>query len=158
MTLPTERLEFRKLQIKAAHYYMWNDILIRRSYTIPHLHCLAPPDDFKVLSSIHEGFCGNHSEGRSLAQKALNAGYCWPTMHQNAKELVQKSDRCQRYMPIPALPTSELHLQTSPWPFMQWAIDLVGPMPTATKGRCMMIMATDYFTKWVKLEPMTTTT
>ena len=26
-TLPTKRLESRKLQIKAAHYYMWNDIL-----------------------------------------------------------------------------------------------------------------------------------
>ncbi|KAM1334267.1 hypothetical protein ACFX2F_010204 [Malus domestica] len=157
-TLPTERLESRKLQIKSARYYMWNGILVRRSYTGPHLRCLAPPDDLKVLSSIHEGVCGNHSEGRSLAQKTLNAGYYWPTMHQDAKELVQKCDRCQRYKPVPALPASELHPQTSPWPFMQWAIDLVGPMPPATGGRCMMIVATDYFTKWVEAEPMTTTT
>ncbi|KAM2576033.1 hypothetical protein TB2_007782 [Malus domestica] len=49
-TLPSERLESRKLQIKVARYYMWNDILIRRSYIRPHLRCLAPPDDFKVLS------------------------------------------------------------------------------------------------------------
>ena len=54
-TLPTERLESRKLQTKAARYYMWNGILIRRSYTEPYLRCLAPPDDLKVLSSIHEG-------------------------------------------------------------------------------------------------------
>ncbi|KAM1500022.1 hypothetical protein ACFX10_022633 [Malus domestica] len=60
-TLFTERLESRKLQIKAVHYYMWNGILIRRSYTGPHLRCLAPSDDLKVLSSIHEGVCGNHS-------------------------------------------------------------------------------------------------
>ncbi|KAM2801730.1 hypothetical protein PS2_045127 [Malus domestica] len=79
-------------------------------------------------------------------------------MHQDAKELVQKCDHCQRYKPVPALPASELHPQTSPWPFMQWAIDLVGPMPPATGGRCMMIVATDYFTKWVEAEPMTTTT
>ncbi|KAM1216367.1 hypothetical protein ACFX2J_012661 [Malus domestica] len=137
---------------------MWNDILVRRSYTGPHLRCLAPPNDLKVLSSIHEDVYGNHSRGRSLAQKALNAGYYWPTMHQDAKELVQKCDRCQRYKPVPALPASELHPQTSPWPFMQWAIDLVGPMPPATGGRCMMIVATDYFTKWVEAEPMTTTT
>ncbi|KAM1680318.1 hypothetical protein COP1_037765 [Malus domestica] len=123
-TLPTERLETRKLQIKSARYYMWNGILVRRSYTGPHLRCLAPPDYLKVLSSIHEGVCGNHSGGRSLAQKALNAGYYWPTMHQNAKELVQKCDHCQRYKPVPALSASELHPQTSPWPFMQWAINL----------------------------------
>ncbi|KAM0963905.1 hypothetical protein EV1_022701 [Malus domestica] len=41
---------------------------------------------------------------------------------------------------------------------MQWAIDLVGPMSPAIGGKCMMIMATDYFTKWVEAESMTTTT
>ena len=73
-TFPMERLKSRKLQIRAA-YYIWNDILIRRSYIGPHLRYLMPPDDLKVLSSIHEGICENHFEGRSLAQKALNAGY-----------------------------------------------------------------------------------
>ncbi|KAM1497263.1 hypothetical protein ACFX11_031705 [Malus domestica] len=108
-TLPTEILESRKLQIKAARYYMWNGILVRTSYTGPYLCCLASPNDLKVMSSIHEGVCGNHSEGRSLAQKAINAGYYWPTMHQDAKELVQKCDRCQHYKPVPALPASKLH-------------------------------------------------
>ncbi|XP_068321012.1 uncharacterized protein [Pyrus communis] len=61
-TLTTEGLESRKLQIKAAHYYLWNDILVRRSYTKPHLCCLVLPDGLKVLSSIHEGIC-NHSRG-----------------------------------------------------------------------------------------------
>ncbi|KAM1760275.1 hypothetical protein ACFX12_003165 [Malus domestica] len=66
-TLHAERLKSRKLQIKVARYYMWNDILVRRSYTGPHLRCLAPLDNLKVLSSIHKGVCGNHSGGRSLA-------------------------------------------------------------------------------------------
>ncbi|XP_068339035.1 uncharacterized protein [Pyrus communis] len=74
-TLPIERLESRKLQIKATRYYMWNGILIRRSYIRPHLRCLVLRDDLKVLSSIHEGVCGNHSGCRSLAQKVLNSGY-----------------------------------------------------------------------------------
>ncbi|KAM2067652.1 hypothetical protein ACFX1T_043963 [Malus domestica] len=79
-------------------------------------------------------------------------------MHQDAKKFVQKCERGQRYKPVPAQPTSELHLQMSLWPFMQWAIDLVGPMSPATRGRGMMIMTTDYFTKWVEAEPVTTTT
>ncbi|XP_048443148.1 uncharacterized protein LOC125478720 [Pyrus x bretschneideri] len=96
--------------------------IYQRSYTGLYLRCLAPPDDLKVLSSIHEGVCGNHSRGLSLMQNALNASYYWPTMHQDAKEFVQKCDRCQHYKPILALPASKLHLQTSHWPFMQWAI------------------------------------
>ncbi|KAM1584557.1 hypothetical protein ACFX1Z_037523 [Malus domestica] len=74
-------------------------------------------------------------------------------MHQDAKELVQKCDSYQRYKLVQALPA-----QTRSWPFMQWAIDLVKPMPPATTGRGMMIVATNYFTKLVKVEPMTTTT
>ncbi|KAM1237076.1 hypothetical protein ACFX2I_038023 [Malus domestica] len=126
---------------------MWKDILVRRSYIRPHLRCLAHPDDLKVLSSIHEGVCGNHSGGQSLAYKALNAGYYWTTMHQDVKELVQKYDRCQCNKLVLALPASKLHLQMSPWLFMQWAIDLVRQMLLATKGKCMTIMTTDYFTK-----------
>ncbi|KAM1441345.1 hypothetical protein TB1_008587 [Malus domestica] len=53
---------------------------------------------------------------------------------------------------------SELQPHMSHWPFMQCAIDLVGPMPPTTRGRCMMIVATYYFIKWVEVEPMTTTT
>ncbi|KAM2838295.1 hypothetical protein COP1_030031 [Malus domestica] len=54
-TLLMERLEYRKLQIKAAHYYMWNnDILVQRFYTGPHFCYLVPPNDLKILSSIHE--------------------------------------------------------------------------------------------------------
>ncbi|KAM2813787.1 hypothetical protein PS2_040687 [Malus domestica] len=67
-------------------------------------------------------------------------------------------DHCQCYKSIPALSTSELYPHTSLYPFMQLAIDLVGPMPPATGGRCMMIVATDYFTKWVEAESMITTT
>ncbi|KAM1849095.1 hypothetical protein ACFX14_013154 [Malus domestica] len=89
-TLPTEILESRKLQIKAARYYIWNSILVQRSYIEPHFNCLAPPNDLIVLSSIHKGVCGNHSGHKSLAHKALNVDYYWPTMHQDSKELVQK--------------------------------------------------------------------
>ncbi|KAM1696499.1 hypothetical protein ACFXTN_028023 [Malus domestica] len=69
---------------------MWNVMLVRRFFSRPHLNCLSPPVDLKILSSIHEGVCGNHFGGQSLAQKALNAGYYWSTMHQDAKEYVQR--------------------------------------------------------------------
>ncbi|KAM1380243.1 hypothetical protein ACFX2I_021996 [Malus domestica] len=79
-------------------------------------------------------------------------------MHQDAKDYVQMCDICQRFKPVPALPASELYPQISPLPFMQWAIDLVRLMSPAARGKGMMIVATDYFKKWVEAEPITTTT
>ncbi|XP_068331479.1 uncharacterized protein [Pyrus communis] len=40
----------------------------------------------------------------------------------------------------------------------KWEINLVESMLSTTGGRGMMIMATDYSTKWVEVKPMTTTT
>ncbi|KAM2891209.1 hypothetical protein COP2_009534 [Malus domestica] len=66
-TLPADRLESRKLQMKTTHYYMWNDMLVRGSFSRPHLRFLSSPDDLKILSSIHKDIYGNHYMGHFLA-------------------------------------------------------------------------------------------
>ena len=46
----------------------------------------------------------------------------------------------------------------SPWPFAQWGLDLIGPMP-ARKGKVRYaIVVVDYFTKWAEVEPLATIT
>ncbi|KAI5312418.1 hypothetical protein L3X38_041591 [Prunus dulcis] len=155
--LPAYKSEARKVQQKAARYYMHDNKLIRRSYSGPHLTCMKYPQTLEVLCKIHDGECGNHFGDRSLAQKALNIGYFWPTMLHDSAEYVKKCDRCQRYKPIPNLPAEVYHSQNSPWPFMQWAIDLVGPLPPAPAKKEMMIVATDYFTKWIEAEALSST-
>ncbi|XP_068332925.1 uncharacterized protein [Pyrus communis] len=112
-TLPANKLQSRKLQMKATRYYMWNGMLIRRSFPGPHLCCLLPLNDLKILSSIHEGICGNHSGGCSFVQKALNTSHYWPTMHQDAREYAQRCDSCQCFKLMPSLPANELYPQTS---------------------------------------------
>ena len=43
---------------------------------------------------------------------------------------------------------------TSPWPFAQWGIDIVGPLPLG-KGQVKFLLVTiDYFTKWVEAEAL----
>ncbi|XP_020412006.1 uncharacterized protein LOC109947048 [Prunus persica] len=88
--LPTDKSEVRKVQQKAARYYMQGDKLICRSYCGPHLTCIKYPQTLEVLCKIHDGECGNHSGGRSLAQKALNVGYFWPTMRHDSTEYVKR--------------------------------------------------------------------
>ncbi|CAL8083182.1 unnamed protein product [Prunus armeniaca] len=107
--LPADKSEARKVQQKAARYYMHDNKLIRRSYSGPHLTCIKYPQTLEVLCE-----CGNHSGGRSLAQKALNIGYFWPTMRHDSAKYVKKCDRCQRYKPIPNLPAEVYHPQNSP--------------------------------------------
>jgi len=111
-----------------------------------------------VLKEIHEGVCGSHSGGRMLAHKAVRAGYYWPTMNQESMEMVQSCDKCQRFAKLQTKPPAKLNSVSSPWPFAQWGVDIVGPMPTG-KGNCrFLVVAVDYFTKWAEAEPLMTIT
>ena len=43
---------------------------------------------------------------------------------------------------------------TSPWPFSTWGIDIMGPLPSGKKQVKFLVVAIDYFTKWVEAEPL----
>ncbi|GAV77849.1 rve domain-containing protein [Cephalotus follicularis] len=102
--------------------------------------------------------CGNHMGGKTLSNKLLRQGYFWPTMHQDAIDFVRKCDKCQMNANISRRPSEPLTSITTPWPFTQWLMDFVGPLPVATGQRKYLIVTVDYFTKWVEAEPMATIT
>jgi transposase InsO family protein len=42
-----------------------------------------------------------------------------------------------------------------PWPFRGWSIDLIGQInPSSSKGNKFVLLATNYFMKWVKAIPL----
>ena len=42
-----------------------------------------------------------------------------------------------------------------PWPFRGWGIDMIGQInPPSSKGHKFILVATDYFTKWVEAVPL----
>ena len=44
---------------------------------------------------------------------------------------------------------------SSPWPFARWRIDIMGPFPLRKKQLKFLVVAIDYFTKWVEAELVT---
>ena len=49
----------------------------------------------------------------------------------------------------------ELHSIVKSWPFRGWAMDLIGKIyPASSKGHNFILVATDYFTKWVEAIPL----
>ncbi|KAI5355992.1 hypothetical protein L3X38_008887 [Prunus dulcis] len=157
-TLPEDKPQARKLRYRSARYTVINDVLYKRGYTTPYLKCLTAEQGDYVLREVHNGVCGDHSGSRSLAYKVFRQGYFWPTMHQDANTLVKKCDKCQRFGNIPHIPAEPLTPIVSPWPFAQWGLDLIGPMPQGKGQVKYAVVAVDYFTKWVEAEPLATIT
>ena len=48
-------------------------------------------------------------------------------------------------------PPMSLNVLSSPWPFSMWGMDVIEPIePKTSNGHCFILVAIDYFTKWVK--------
>jgi hypothetical protein len=52
-------------------------------------------------------------------------------------------------------PVSMLLLIIKPWPFRRWGLDFIGEIhPYSAKGHQFVLVAVDYFTKWVEAVPL----
>ncbi|XP_075087617.1 uncharacterized protein LOC142169627 [Nicotiana tabacum] len=71
-------------------------------------------------------------------------------MEKDAKDSDQTCDKCQRHALMIHRPRELLHPVLSPWPFMKWGMDIVGPLPWAhCKAQYILFMAV-YFCKLVE--------
>ena len=128
--------------------------MYKRSFSGPYLLCIHPETSKLLLEELHEGICGSHTGGRSIAHTAITQGYWWPNMQKEALEYMKKCDQCQKFTPNTHQPGGFLNPLSSSWPFAQWGLDIVGPFPKAAGNKKYLLVGTDYFTKWVKAEPL----
>ena len=78
-------------------------------------------------------------------------------METNCVKFVKKCYNCQVYGDVSHLPSIELQGMTSPWPFAAWGIDITGKIrPRTSNGHRYIVMAIDYFSKWIEAESYTT--
>jgi hypothetical protein len=109
-TLPADRKEADLIRRVAPWYWVSKEgHLYKRSYTGPYLRCVHPDTVQNLLWEIHEGVCGGHTGGRSLAHRAIGQGYWWSYMQKDAAQYVKKCDKCQRFAPSIHQPAASLN-------------------------------------------------
>ena len=75
-------------------------------------------------------------------------------MQKETQEYVKKCDQCQKFAPNIHQPGEVLNPLSSPWPFAQWGLDIVGYFPKAVGNKRYLLVGTNYFTKWIEAEPL----
>ena len=150
-----EKSEADKVRRKAPRFWLSKDQkLYKRSFSRPCLLCIHPEAVELLLEELHEGICESHTRGRSFSHRALTQGYWWSNMLRVAQEHVKKCDQCQRFSLNIHQPRGVLNPLSSPWPFAQWGLDIVGPFPKVARNKRWLLVGMDYFTKYVKAEPL----
>ncbi|XP_074336360.1 uncharacterized protein LOC141673511 [Apium graveolens] len=68
--------------------------------------------------------------------------------------LTQFDEWCQRHAPIVRQPPERLTSISTPIPFLIWGIDILGPFPVASGHIKFIVVAIDYFTKWIEAKTL----
>ena len=106
------------------------------------------------MGELHEGICGSHISDLALSSKAICAGYYWPTKREDCTRYAQRCKQCQQHVDWHNAPLEELRSIHNPWSFHTWEIDILGPFPLAVWQMKYLVVAIEYFTKWIKTEPV----
>nr|GEU52804.1 reverse transcriptase domain-containing protein [Tanacetum cinerariifolium] len=144
------------------------DIIFRdkkgtENLTADHLSKLENPHkDVFENKDINENFSletlgptGGHHGANFTAKKVFNAGFFWPTIYQDAHNLVKSCDICQRQgktsqrdeLPQNAIQVCEI--------FYVWGIDFMRPFPSS-RGNRYILVAVDYLSMWVEAKALPT--
>uniref|UniRef100_A0A2N9H8N1 Uncharacterized protein n=1 Tax=Fagus sylvatica TaxID=28930 RepID=A0A2N9H8N1_FAGSY len=138
----------------ATRYFVEGGILFRKGFHGDPLRCLSLAESQTVMKEAHSGECGEHQGKKRLYQLLLTLGYYWPTMKKDTADFVKSCHTCQLQANLIHTHPTSLQNMATPWPFHTWGLDLIGPINPASGGYIWILVATEYFSKWVEAIPL----
>lgn len=144
-----------KIRRQAVRYILIDGQLYRKTEDEVFLRCVSEPESALIMHEVHEGLCGAHQSGRRMVWLIKRYGYFWPTLVQDCILYAKRCQECQKHGPVQRIPAAPMNIIVKPWPFRAWAMDVIGMVfPPSVRGHRYILLATDYFTKWVEAVPL----
>ncbi|KAJ4757223.1 Pol-polyprotein [Rhynchospora pubera] len=156
--LPEEDKVARKVKRWALEFTIRDGLLLKKGYGIPWLTCVGRAKADEIIAEVHEGICGSHQGITSLGRRIVRAGFYWPSLKKDVETYVRRCEKCQFHARIPRQPPHPMQSISSSWPFDVWGLDLLGPFPQGQGNVKFLVVAVEYFTKWIEAKPLATIT
>jgi ribonuclease HI len=148
----------KRMEARTRPYVMIEGELYKHVVCSPLLKCLSRTEGMELMKEIHAGLCGSHIRSRPLLGKVFRQGFYWPKAASDAAELVQKCEGCQKCARDQKQPSSLTQLIQPTWPLQRWGLDLLGPLPPVDGNLKYVVVAVEYFSKWIEAKPLATIT
>ncbi|XP_027169602.1 uncharacterized protein LOC113769344 [Coffea eugenioides] len=106
----------------ASQFFLNGKVLYKRTSDLNLLRCIDEDETQYMMKEVHSDF-------------------------------VRRCIKCQMHGDILRAPLTELHSMIAPWPCSMWGMDVIGTIdPPASNEHRFILVAIEYFTKWVEAE------
>jgi hypothetical protein len=146
------------MEARTRPYVIIEGELYKYGVCSPLLKCLSRTEGNELMKEIHAGLCGSHIGSRPLLGKVFRQEFYWLKAALDAAELVQKCEGCQKCVRDQKQHSSLTQLIQPTWPLQRWGLDLLGPLPPAQGNLRYVVVAVEYFSKWIEAKPLATIT
>jgi hypothetical protein len=136
-------------------YQIVDNGLYKTSTFGPLLRCVNKTVHQKLVSKNHAGICRGHIGARALAAKVLRQGFYWPVVIDDTIKLVTTCGAYQKISHRSKALAQPSQLIAPSWPLRRWGIDIVGKLTPTQGNYTFVVVAIEYFTKWVEEKPIT---
>ncbi|CAF4554355.1 unnamed protein product, partial [Didymodactylos carnosus] len=111
----------------------------------------------QLLEWAHDHPTSGHS-GRSKTLYRLTSRVYWATIRRDVDSYIKQCHLCQqfKYCNRPNSTPLQVHLISEPWHTI--GLDIMGPFPPTQRQKQYLLVVVDYFTRWIEVFPMRTTT
>jgi ribonuclease HI len=157
-SLSDDEVYNKRMEARTRPYIIIEGALYKHGVCSPLLKCLSRTEGIELMKEIHAGLCGSHIGSRPLLGKVFRQGFYWPKAASDATDLVQKCENCQKCARDQKQPSSLTQLIQPTLPLQRWGLDLLGLLPPAQGNLKYVVVAVEYFSKWIEAKPLATIT
>ena len=103
----------------------------------------------EIMQELHAGATEGHL-GEEKTFNKIKERFYWPGMSQDVKDWCHTCATCATRKPATKKNRAPLETIEVGYPLQVVAVDILGPLPESEEGNSYVLVATDYFTKWVE--------
>jgi hypothetical protein len=144
----------KRMEARTRPYVIIEGELYKHRVCSPLLKCLSRNKGQELTKKIHARLCGAHIGSRPLVRKVFRQGFYWPKAASDAADLVPKCENCQKCARDQKQPSSLTQPIQPTWPLQRCGLDLLGPLSSAQGNLKYVVVAVEYFSKWIEAKPL----
>ena len=103
-----------------------------------------------ILQELHAGELGGHL-GEDKTLNKIKQRFYWPGMQKDVERWCHTCEACATRKTAPKKNRSPLQTIQAGYPMQVVGVDIMGPLPESETGNLYVLVASDYFTKWVEV-------